>query len=296
MSFETQESDYEYLIKNENDKSFGIVVNSIGFQTVQPQSFYPDKRHPAGYYFNIYTGRKLKEYQLVYITKGSGEISLCCGQKTKVEAGDIFVLQPDMWHSYHPSNSIGWNEYYIGFEGKLIESIFKNKFLSEDNCIIKFGLNEELVTLYKRALEVVKLDRKGMQQHLAGIVLHMLGLILYEISNRHNLQPEQHQIVENAKIIMNENVMNKISPEEIAGRLGVKYTSFRKNFKKVTGYAPAQYFHELKIKKAKQLLHETAFSVKEISYMLNYYSVENFVTLFKKHTGYSPTKYRQFSK
>ena len=42
-----------------------------------------------------------------------------------------------------------------------------------------------------------------------------------------------------------------------------------------TGYAPAKYFQELKLRKAKQLLVGTSHSVKEISFMLDYKSTEH---------------------
>ena len=86
------------------------------------------------------------------------------------------------------------------------------------------------------------------------------------------------------------------SPEELAAKLNINYTSFRKKFRDITGFSPAHYYKTLKIKKAKQLLVETSDPVKEISYLLNYRTVENFVTLFKNKTGYTPSEYRKFSR
>ena len=107
----------------------------------------------------------------------------------------------------------------------------------------------------------------------------------------------KHQLLtENAKIIMNENVFKGISPEELADRLDIKYVKFRRLFKEIVGCAPAQYFQGLKIKSAKQLLLETSCSVREISQTLNYNSLEHFVKLFKKRTGYTPSEYRHFSR
>ena len=73
------------------------------------------------------------------------------------------------------------------------------------------------------------------------------------------------QKIEQAKIIMNENVFKDIDPEELAMKLNISYSWFRKVFKDYTGYAPAKYFQELKLRKAKQLLVGTSHSVKEIS-------------------------------
>lgn len=54
------------------DRKYGLWVNTVGFQSILPNSPYPLKDHPAGYFFNAQKGRILREYQLVYITKGRG--------------------------------------------------------------------------------------------------------------------------------------------------------------------------------------------------------------------------------
>lgn len=69
------------------------------------------------------------------------------------------VLFPGQWHTYHPYQQTGWNEYYIGFEGPVIDDMLKGGFLSKDNQVLEVGLNEELVTLFSRALKLLKLIR-----------------------------------------------------------------------------------------------------------------------------------------
>ena len=67
---------------------------------------------------------------------------------------------------------------------------------------------------------------------------------------------------------VNENVAGNVDPEELAMRLNINYSWFRRVFKEYTGYAPAKYFQELKLRKAKQLLVGTSQSVKEILFFL----------------------------
>ena len=64
------------------------------------------------------------------------------------------------------------------------------------------------------------------------------------------------------------NVAGNVNPEELAMRLNISYSWFRRVFKEYTGYAPAKYFQELKLRKAKQLLVGTSQSVKEILFFL----------------------------
>ena len=287
--------DVKYLQRTIGDKSLGISVNTVGFQTIKPHTQYPIKIHPVGYFFSSKKGRKLNEFQLIYITKGEGRL-LIENSEYSITKGNIFIIYPHQWHSYAPTEETGWNEYYIGFEGNVLYKWIENSFLGYDSQVYKIGLNEELVKLYNRAIELAKFDRHPLELHLSGIVYHIIGLLISEINNKEIAIKYDLQLVERAKIIMNENVFKTISPEELSEKLDTNYTSFRKLFKKVTGFAPANYYHELKITKAKQFLLETSYSVKEISYSLNYNTVEHFGTLFKKRTGYSPSQYRSFSR
>ena len=206
------------------------------------------------------------------------------------------VLCPGQWHTYHPYRQTGWNEYYIGFEGPVIDNLMKGGFLSKDNQVLEVGLNEELVSLFSRALEIAEADKISSQQYLGGIVLHIVGMILSISKNKIFEVGDVDQKIEQAKIIMNENVFKDIDPEELAMKLNISYSWFRKVFKDYTGYAPAKYFQELKLRKAKQLLVGTSQSVKEISFMLDYKSTEHFFSLFKKRTGFTPLEYRSFGR
>ena len=288
--------EFKYLIVNDMDKKFGLWVNTVGFQSIQPHSPYPLRDHPSGYFFNAQKGRILREYQLVYITKGGGVFSSESTPEKQMCKGRLVLLFPNQWHTYHPDVATGWDEYYIGFEGPVIDEMMRNAFYSKEQQLLEVGLNEELATLYSRALEIAETDKISSQQYLAGIVLHMLGMILSVSKNKIFEAGGAEQKIEQAKIIMNEHVFTDIDPEEIALKLNVSYSWFRKVFKEYTGYAPAKYFQELKLRKAKQLLVGTSLSVKEISYQLNYTSAEHFFSLFKKHTGLTPLKYRSFGR
>lgn len=288
--------EFKYIIVNDMDRKYGLWVNTVGFQSIQPNSPYPLRDHPSGYFFNTQKGRVLREYQFVYITKGRGVFASENTPEKPLCRGRLIVLFPGQWHTYHPYRQTGWNEYYIGFEGPVIDNLMKNGFLSKDNQVLEVGLNEELVSLFSRALEIAEADKISSQQYLAGIVLHMMGMILSVSKNKIFEIGDIDQKIEQAKIIMNENVFNNIDPEELAMRLNISYSWFRKVFRDYTGYAPAKYFQELKLRKAKQLLLSTSQSVKEISFMLAYKSTEHFFASFKKRTGFTPLEYRSFGR
>ena len=62
----------KYPIVNDLDKKWGLIITTVGLQTVLPKEPYPTKGHPQSYNFHPKIGRVLDEYQLLYFTKGSG--------------------------------------------------------------------------------------------------------------------------------------------------------------------------------------------------------------------------------
>jgi AraC-like DNA-binding protein len=72
----------------------------------------------------------------------------------------------------------------------------------------------------------------------------------------------------------------------------MSYSKFRKLFKESTGESPNQYHLNLRLDKAKELLHTTNLNVTEVAYNLGFESVFYFSKLFKKKNGVSPKSYR----
>ncbi|HMM16195.1 MAG TPA: AraC family transcriptional regulator, partial [Petrimonas sp.] len=152
--------------------------------------------------------------------------------------------------------------------------------------------NGDLVNLYVNAIRVAKEDKPASQQYLAGIALNILGTVLSLTQNKKFDSREQAKKIELAKIIMIEHIHENINMKELAGNIGIDYSTFRKIFKEHTGYAPLQFFHELKLRRAKELLTETSKPVKEIAYELGFGTYEYFLSFFLKKTGKSPSNYK----
>ena len=288
--------DFKYLLVNAKDKLFGLTVNTVGFQPIAPHMLYPSTEHPKNYYFKPGKGRVLSEYQFVYISKGKGYFSSETTKRRSITKGEVILLFPGQWHTYCPLKETGWNEYYIGFEGAIIDKIVSHGFITPENQVLEVGVNEDLVSLFSTAIKVAKEDKGAAQQYLAGIVFNILGTILSLAQNKNFESKESAQKIERAKIIMIENINKNLDIKGIATNLGISYSLFRKVFKEYTGYAPSQYFQELKLRTAKELLAETNHSIKEIAFELNFNSYEYFLSFFKKRVGSTPMEYRSMGR
>ena len=102
----------KYLLANEQDNRWGVVVTTTGYQIIEPQTSYPPSNHPVRYLFSVEKGRLLNEYQLIYISRGDGQFVSASHKETSFEGGGKFILLfPGEWHSYRPSPKTGWHEY-----------------------------------------------------------------------------------------------------------------------------------------------------------------------------------------
>lgn len=296
--FDAQENNIhiKYLIVNEQDLLWGITVNSVGQQRIEPNSHYPPKNHPNRYLFSTDKGRILDEYQLVYISAGKGTLITDSCNKQTVTEGTMFLLFPGEWHNYMPDKSTGWDEYWIGFKGVNIDNRVENGFFTKQKSLFNVGMNDKLVELYLNAIKIAIEQKAGFQQMLAGIVNQLLGMT-YSLDK--NQIFEDFQIVNQmnkAKIIMSERVFSGVKAEDIAEAINMSYSWFRKVFKEFTGFAPAQYIQELRLQKAKEMLTNTDFSAKEIGVKIGFENPEYFFTAFKNKNKMTPIEYRKLTR
>jgi len=285
----------KYLITSEQDISWGLTINSVGFQHILKDSVYPPCNHPPRYLFSTSKGRILEEYQLLYIVQGKGYFSTEGQKRTEIKEGQMFLLFPGIWHSYHPRSDTGWDEYWIGFNGINMDNRVASGFFNTEKPVFNIGIREEIIQLYKHAIQIAMDQKSGYQQMLAGVVNHLLGYTY--AFDKYSSFEDMHVInqINKAKIIMMENFNSGITPEDVAENVNMSYSWFRRIFKQYTGFAPIQYIQELKINKSKELLTNTTMMIKEIAFEVGFNKTEYFYTMFKKKTGYTPDKYREFT-
>ncbi len=284
----------KYLIANERDALWGLTVSTVGYEEIAPGDEYPTRGHADGYYFDLKKGRILNEYQLLYLTEGEGTFESTNQRPTRIKEGDLFLLFPGEWHTYHPLETKGWKSYWIGFKGRNVDDRVRAGFLSPTKPIYHVGFSSEIVHLYDEAFAKAKEEAAYAQQTLAGIVNHLVGLMYsLERNIKLNKQHDYADVINKARLRIREALESNLTIQQIAMDLGIGYSNFRKLFKEYTGFAPAMYQQELRLQRAKELLSTTTLSIKEIAYRLNFDSPDYFSSKFKIKTGRKPSEFRE---
>ena len=283
----------KYLLANERDALWGLTVSTIGYEEIAPGDSYPTRGHADGYYFELERGRELNEYQLLYLTEGEGIFHSTNVREAIIREGDLFLLFPGEWHSYHPHPRTGWKSYWIGFRGRNIDDRVRAGFLSPQKPIYHVGFSDEIVRLYKEAYDTALAEVAYSQQMMAGIVNHLIGL-MYSLERNIQLGRNQAHVdmISRARLRIREALESDLTIQQVAQDLGVSYSNFRKLFKEHTGMSPAIYQQDLRLQRAKELLTTTDLTIKEIAYRLNFESPDYFSYKFKAQTGRRPTELR----
>ena len=153
-------------------------------------------------------------------------------------------------------------------------------------------MNDQIVKHFGEMLDCARAQKSGFQAVLAGITMHTIGLI-YSINKNHDYGSVSMQKIQEACVLMRENIYDKFTPEDIAESINMSYSNFRKSFKQYTGIAPHQYMLQLKLSKIKDLLSSTEMSIQDIAMKLNFESADYFSYFFRSKTGINPLSYRK---
>lgn len=285
---------YKYLPTSAEDESWGLYVLNAGCNRIAQHANYPSLQHPAHHYFDWNRGRILNEYQVIYIANGEGMFESHSCEQQEVKAGNIIMLFPGEWHRFKPIKQTGWDEFWVGIKGNIMDNLVQGHFFNIENAVLDIGVHESIIQLLTAVIDKTREEKTGYQPLVSGIVMHLLGEIHSFTKNKSYIAEDSTEsIIEKARVILRTNVVEDITMEKVAEQLNVSYAWFRKAFKLYTGIAPHKYLTQLQIEKAKEYLNDRNLSIKEIALQLNFESTFYFSRLFKEKVGVSPEAYRQ---
>ena len=113
------------------------------------------------------------------------------------------------------------------------------------------------------------------------------------------IDDKQAKLIENIKLevinlVHNSNESKKINfSTYISEKLGVSYQYISSLFSSMEGITLEKYIINQKIEKAKELLVYDELNLSEISYKLDYSSVQHLSNQFKKVTGFTPSEFKK---
>ncbi len=287
---------FAYFPVAPKDRPWGLHATSFGRVRVPPNTAYPPGNHPGGHQFAWEQGRVLQDYQLLYIHEGEGTFEATGIKRRKLTRASLFILFPGVWHRYRPELATGWNESWIEVNGAYMDQLRTASVIDPKNPVYQIEAHDEIEALFETAHRWVRAKSPGFPIRLGLLAVQILTLLRTGSPRQQAVPRRIEYLVSESQALLAQNLEKNISAEQIARKLGIGYSYFRREFKRQTGFSPKQYRIEIRHRRARDLLRSTSLTVKEISEQLSYHSPYHLSIDFSRRTGLSPTKWRTASR
>ena len=286
---------FRYLPLSDEIQRQDLFVLAGGYTLIPPETPYPPMSHPADHDFRWQQGRTLQEFQIIYVTRGTGVFETKTAGACAIHAGSLFMLFPGEWHRYAPDIKTGWDEYWVAFQGNAANGIAADNALSPSSPVLQASVDEALLENFVRIADEMRDEAIGYQKIIAARTRLIFALASAAADRVSYKDTDRLRVIERAKCLLLEKVDQPVIIEEMAADLGIGYTAFRRTFREYTGLSPAQYHLQLRLNMARELLRTTTLPVAVVGQRVGFDSAYYFARIFREKTGYTPSAYRAMS-
>ena len=260
------------------------------------------------------TAESHEPWELVYVDRGECTV-IADDTSIVLRQGEMYFHKPYEKHMLKIIKGVAPNVFIIVFssnssamryfESRKLEASMSTK--QHIAAIIHEASTTFDLPFNNPKMQMLKLKEENQLWAGPQTILMRLELMLIEIIRDSNYYVPTSKmffpkdIIEDKfalKIIsfMEEKLYSKFTMDELSKRLSFGKTYISRYFTKTCGYSIIDYFNMMKVNEAKRLIRETKHNFFEISEMLMFSNSHYFSTIFKKHTGMTPTQYKKSCK
>lgn len=284
--------------------------------TELPQEF-PISRIITIHYFEymknfVFSGESHDFWEFLYVDKG--EVTVQADDRHyPLNAGDIIFHKPQEFHAIRATGNKAPNLVAISF---ICESPAMAFF---ENCSCTLNDSERILIskiiaearisfatpLYSPAVEqiIVKPDPPFGSTELILLYLRTLLIYIERSLLSHNCQIPHSLLtaqstasandsrIEEIVRYMEYHICDKISVEDICHSFNISRSTLHALFQKTKGCGAIDFFNQMKIQRAQELIRDSSMNFTEIAHVLSYSSLQYFSKQFKNATGMSPLEY-----
>ncbi len=235
---------------------------------------------------------------LIYCVQGKGYFVLG-DKKFEVNANQyIMVAATDQYMRYWADADNPWTIYWVHYTGADMHNF--NHFLNVNNNkgAVSIPFNTKGLEIWNNIYN--SLEMGFSTENLCNAIFSLYNLIAtFLFHDKYSANGESENcgdVITRTIHFMRENVDKKLSVEDMASQHNLSSSYFSILFRKATGMPPIDYFINLKMQKACQLLYADETKIKSVAMALGYEDQYYFSRIFKKFMGSSPEQYRMLAK
>lgn len=254
-------------------------------------------------------------WEFICVNKGSVIISTQNDTCRTLQKDCILFLRPQEQHRILSDGIAASTLTIVGLDSKSPSmNFFTDKILELGpveqvllNYLIKearFTFSDSLDDPFRQALHL-RTDRSVpfgssqllfvyLQQFLIQLVRNNLNVIPAASMPKTDRQRDDDELFYRIAAYMEEHIKEQLTIQQICHDNLIGRSLLQRILKEYTGCSVLDYFINLKINVAKQLIHENRLNFSQIAEKLGYNSIHYFSRQFKKITGVSPSDYQTF--
>lgn len=293
---------FRYVPVRPRDVQWGLYVTGAGHTSIGPGEPYPPQSHPELYQFGWEVGRTLPEYQVIYITRGQGIFDSSPTGIQEVPAGTILVIFPGVWHRYRPCPEVGWDEWWVSFNGDVMDRLVAHKFFSPDQAVLQTGVQETILDPFQCLLTRLQEELTGFSHRMAADVLGILaaaaGTAACEHADLIAQGPEEVRVVRDRMVaeamrLIWQQSHHPMTVDHLARQLPITRRSLERRFLAAVGHGIHDEIVRCRLERAKRLLLNTALSLKEVAAAAGFSGSDAMGRVFRRIERMTPLQYRQ---
>lgn len=253
---------------------------------------------------------KHKFIEIAYIASGNGIHDIGDGFSSRIEKGDLILLNSNVAHGFKSEDvdqlvvyncifdpsvlrfAINKSDDFINivysclFDNEKQSSVSKPYIILND-AVSVFPVINEMYTEYEE-------KQNGYEKiNEANLIRLLVSIFRLQMSGRENGGGAyRHAIAESAIRYMNDYYNEKITCELLASRAYLSTGYFHRIFKEVTGKSPIGYLQDIRLQKAAELMSDSSLTVRQTASAVGYSDMKHFYRIFSRKYGKTPKQYQ----
>ncbi|MFC5451192.1 AraC family transcriptional regulator [Paenibacillus aestuarii] len=288
--------------------------------TFQASQYFEDLSFP--FHIEQYTIRKGQEIplhthdfvELVYVVEGCA-VHEMSGMTYELRSGDIFILEPNIYHSYKGAMNKETIVYNVLFKLELLHKelnalceipsfldfFYIAPFLRKNATFYPHltlsGLHQ---TLFENHLETLYREEKERQTGYHLVIKTRFIECMVQLSRFYAAHRNPHptpaytdeQWIASVVSLIEQHYNKPFSLDQLSRLCGMSIPSFTAKFKAYTKKTFVEYKHDIQIKEACKMMETTSEKIADIAYEVGFEDLSFFYRVFRKKMGIPPLKYR----
>jgi len=251
------------------------------------------KEKPVGFHFPRHRHSRFIEFY--YVDRGAITM-IVEGKKIPLAAQQGILLLPGQFHEIAGDAEVSSNIMTLHFQSPDLVRSFPD---FKDMAGTALSLGTTTRDFFRFFLE--SLDHKASAGGFHAGVGFLNFLILLSADHRKGMKQKVHPpqrkshspFAQKTEKFIGDHVGEKLSLHLIARQMGTSVSSLAHLYRQATGETVKQAILRCRVEKAKELLREGPFSVKEVAHLTGFQTSSALSTVFRKREGSTPGDYQR---